>query len=302
MPKRKVPARVVEAQAKVDSGQVVMPELAEIALAAIDEPQLPSRETMDSDKMEELMESIKQLGLVQPISVQARGDRFEIMAGHRRFLAYKYLHKEFIPCFVYPEGYDGSDAVMLHENLVREELNPAQEAVFLAQLIERYKLSEDEICAKVKRSPGYVGDRVALLRGDALVFETLRAGRINFAVARMLNRFDNEEIRRYYLEHAARSGASARVVEDWLKQWRQQIAPALEAAKKATEATAALPPPENPVKCYFCGGDKDAYNLRTIWVHYWELQQIDANLKQLAEAQAQAVAASEEARKANGHA
>lgn len=262
----------------------VEPELLELAVSVIDEPGLPSRETMDSDDMQELMNSIQALGLISPIQVVRKGERFEVAAGHRRLLAHKYLHRESIRAFVYPEGYELSDAVMLHENTVREQLNPAQEAVFICQLIDKYHYTEAQLMERLKRSANYLADRVNLLRGDPMVFEYLRDGRIGFSVARVLNRFTDTEIRHYYLECATRSGATARVVEDWLDQWRTRVQPAIEAAQQQQATAEALPPAEDTMKCFLCGGGKDKFNLRNVWIHYWELDQVVSALQKQAEA------------------
>lgn len=263
-----------------------------IEMGAIAEPELPARETMDEQKMLELSESMSAIGLQQPIIVEEMSSGFRIVAGHRRFLAARRIYWTHIPALVYPAGAVDVIAVMVHENACREDLNPAQEAVWFMQLIEARHLDEAGICALTKRSPTYIGDRLALLRNDERVFEACRSGEISFAVARVLNRFKSESMRRYYLDAAIRAGTSAKVVEQWLRDYEAQtltnVAEAVE--RSTTVASVAVEDSPDKVKCMFCGGDRDPYNLVAVMIHKWELAHILKALDVRREAEAEAAA------------
>jgi ParB/RepB/Spo0J family partition protein len=272
MPKHK-PKPVTER-----NGPNVLPELLTLPLELVDEPPLPARETMDGAALSELKESMSVLGLMSPIVTVKRGKRYVTVAGHRRLLAARGLAWPEIRAFVYPEGWRFQVAAMLHENIIREELNAAQEAVFFAQLLEVHKLNEETLCAAVKRSPDYVGDRLRLLRGDEKIFAKLRDGTIALSVARILNRFTDPLMRNYYLDAAVRSGTSARVVEQWFHDWQASTLPGanLQPAPAAPGPEAPVIP--NAVACFLCGGDKDPFNLLTVYIHKWELAEIRKNL------------------------
>jgi ParB/RepB/Spo0J family partition protein len=258
---------------KAEAGE--LGELRTIPLERVADPHLPARETMDQDRLEDLKESFQQLGQLSPIVVIPRGEGFEVVAGHRRLLAARELRWPTIRAMVYPAGWVDQSAAMLHENIIRENLNAAQEAVFFAQLLEERKLDEAGLCKLVKRTPQYIGQRLDLLRKDQEVFQALRAGRISFAVARELNRFPDESIRRYHLEQAIRSGTSSRVVEQWYNDWKSYHVPTPEggyAAVPSPEAVAVEPSPG--IECFLCGGHKDPYNLISVLIHKWELIEI----------------------------
>lgn len=247
-----------------------------IEMAAIAEPELPARETMDEGKLDELSESMAAIGLQQPIIVEETTSGFRIVAGHRRFLAARRIFWKHIPALVYPAGTVDTVAVMLHENIIREDLNAAQEAVWFAQLIETYHLDEAGICALTKRSTTYIGDRLALLRNDEKIFEACRSGQITFAVARVLNRFSSESMRRYYLDAAMRSGTSAKVVEQWLRDFEAQAMSGIAEAVDGPITVSAVANPDTPdkIKCFCCGGDRDPWNLVAVMIHKWELAHI----------------------------
>lgn len=254
------------------------PKLRLIPIANIDEPALPAREAMSERGMAELVDSMQEIGLLSPLIVFEKGGRVEVVAGHRRLLAARELGWAGVPCIVHPSSFAAKDAAMLHENVVRENLNAAEEAVFIAQVMERSNLDEEGICRLMHKSPDYIADRLRLLRNDIEVFQALRRGDINLAVARELNKFSDEQMRRYYLDAAVRSGCSSRVVTQWLAEFRSQSS-----APAALEGEAPAPVEQEPAlahidQCFLCGGAKDPYNLVTVRIHRWELEELQKHL------------------------
>lgn len=251
----------------------------ELSMSLINEPPLPVRTAMDDVKMEELMGSMRVMGLLQPILVYPKGERFEIEAGHRRFLAARNLGWAEIRAIVFPDGTLIHHAALLHENAFREDMNAADEAQFYGELLELYGLDEDGLCAMVRHTPDYVADRFRLMRGDSQIFDAVRAGKIKLAVARELNKVTDETMRRYYLDQACRSGCASRVVAQWVVDWKLQGMPAPAASLPAELAEEEPRAGVAPLACEFCGGSKDPYNLISIMVHRWELDQIRAALR-----------------------
>lgn len=251
-----------------------MPEFRRVALHEIDQPTLPMRSQMDDAKLHELAANIRDVGLLQPIGIFARDGRYEIEFGHRRYLAVEKLGWPDIPALVFAPDELQNGAAMVAENTVREDVNSAEEAVFYAQLLERFGWDEATLCAKVKRSPDYIGDRLRLLRQDEQVFNAVLRDQINFSVARELNKCPDEAMRRYFLDQAIRSGTSARVVRQWIDDFRGTQQPTRVAASNADAPQPAPDQPAYRLACEFCGGDKDPYNLVHIAVHRWELAEI----------------------------
>lgn len=267
-----------KAKAAAAEGDGMTPRLMLIPLDKIVEPELPARESMDERAMAELVDSMREIGLLSPILVFERGGVYEVDAGHRRLLAARQLKWTSIPALVHDSDWDAKEAAMLHENVVREQLNAGEEAIFIAQLIEKYQLDEEGVCAMTRRSPDYIADRMRLIRGDEQVLMSLRRGEISFAVARELNKFTDETMRRYYLDAAIRAGCSSRVVTTWLNEWRsQQSMPAVVASETQAVVEQELPPVHVDA-CFFCGGAKDPYNLVTVRIHRWELEELQKRL------------------------
>jgi ParB/RepB/Spo0J family partition protein len=257
-----------------------MPKYRDIPLTEIDEPPLPARQAMDDTKLTELQGSMATIGLLHAIGVVDKDGRFEIVYGHRRYVSASVLRWETISCRVYEPSELAEGAAMLAENIFHEDLTAAEEAILFQEHRERYNLDESALCARFKVSADYLGDRLRLFRGDKTVFDALLARRINFSVARELNKCEDEGHRRYLLDIAISTGYSAAVMASHVRQWRQNTAPQAgpESPPPTTEQPA--PPPEYRQECVFCGGYKDPWAMVSVMVHKHEL---DAIQKQLAE-------------------
>jgi len=251
-----------------------MPEFKRIPLADIDEPQLPARVAMDEGKMQELAGSMAEIGLLQPISLKRVDLRYEIEAGHRRFLAAKMLKWRDIPALVFEDGELVAGAAMLAENIIREDLNAAEEAVLFAQSQDKYSLDEDGLVARFRRTPDYIADRLRLLRDDSEVFNALLGRKVNFSVARELNKCGDEAHRRYLLDAAIRGDVGARTVAGWVRDWRANTIPEAGAETATVPATLTPEQVDGTPKCIFCGGSKDPWNLVNVYIHKWELAEI----------------------------
>lgn len=261
-----------------------MAELRHIPLDDIDEPSLPARAAMDEGKLAELGSSMAQIGLLQPIIVfPVDTGRFEIEAGHRRYMCARHLGWKDIPALVFKPDELAQGAAMLAENVNREDLNAAEEALLFAQSAEKYALHEAGLVERFKKSADYIADRLRLLRDDPEVFNACLRREINFSVARELNKCDDEQQRRYFLHQAIAAGSSARVIAKWVSDFRalrQTPLSQTEAPAPAAQQPEVTVP---AVACFLCGGHLDPYNLVAVYIHKHELEKIRKEMEQLAQ-------------------
>jgi ParB/RepB/Spo0J family partition protein len=266
-----------------------MPELRKLDLVRIDEPVLPIREAMDEGKLRELADSMAADGLIQPLSIKVVRDRcgsaehpvgdgpcplctdaperYEIVAGHRRFMAAKLLGWRDIPCILFQPGELAAHSAMLAENIYREDLTTAEEALWFAELMEKENTDTDGLAALVHKSRDYVEDRLRLLRGDMEVFNALRRREIAFSVARELNKCTDEAHRRMLLDVAVKGGHSARVVTTWIANWKAGNAVAATAPVESADAQPEDSTPAFRMACMLCDAEHDPYNLEVVYVH-----------------------------------
>ncbi|MEW5994993.1 MAG: ParB/RepB/Spo0J family partition protein [Candidatus Zixiibacteriota bacterium] len=224
-----------------------------VSLSLIDEPPHCLRLKIDQDKIEELARSINKYGLRNPIHVRKIGDRFEIIEGHRRFLAHRWLGLHDIRCFIDEVDDRQTRLLSIQENIQRADLTPIEEAIQVVYMIEDMNMSIDEIARALSRSPGWVDARYHLLSWPRELIDAVQDGHLSVAACRELAAVTDEEQRKFLLDHAIKSGATQRVTQAWRQAW--------ELTRNITDPTAITPaeryqslPPLTPqIPCFGCG-------------------------------------------------
>lgn len=244
-------------------------EFRDVPIGLIDEPDNPSRTQMDEARLDELTVSIRRDGVIQPIALVRVGDRFRVIAGHRRRIAAARAGLVTMPAIVYPNEQAALDAVQYAENRFREELNAADEAIWFSELLERKCGGDvDALCELVHEKRGYVEHRLLLFQGDPEVFAKLQAGALAIGVAHQLNRCTDPQYRRYLLHQAIVGGATIAVVSGWIQDWqRQQAATNPDAAPAPAPALTSPIPETNYFTCLVCGKTDHVHLMRPRNIH-----------------------------------
>lgn len=187
-----------------------------LPLSMIDEPGGIVRLEINPDAIEELARSINEIGLLIPIGVRGRGARYEIVDGHRRYLAHKLLKRKEIPCFVRDVDDVECAVARATENLGRVDLSPVEEAATYADLRDTYNLSNDEIGKRMGKSPGVVKRRLDLLKMLPQLQKAVHLGQISYSVAEELSRLRDPGKVDYYLGYAVDHGITQAVARQWV--------------------------------------------------------------------------------------
>ncbi len=184
-------------------------------LGAILEPSHRLRESIDVERLGELADSMAAEGLHQPIGVRGPlpGTTFEIVWGHRRYLAARLLRWPQIEAKVFTPDYDPLLA-SVSENLQRADLTPMDEARAVARFVDRGE-PDAAIARLFRRSAAWVRQRRQLLTLPLDLQEGIQAGTLALSVATVLADIDHDRYRAELLSEAQRSGATSTVVEVW---------------------------------------------------------------------------------------
>jgi ParB family chromosome partitioning protein len=196
-------------------------QLKKIPLDLIDDPVMLKREDMGTE--EEIMElgkSLKELGQIQAIVLFQKGDRYGIIAGHRRVYAARRVAMLELWAEVIEGTLEQFSLMRFQENRQRLQANPYEEACFLQEMLDNFECSQVDLAGKLGVSAAYVAQRLAVLRGYAEVREALRRNEISFSQCRELMQFPDELSARQYLEITMKGGAKPEL----LRQWRNDIA------------------------------------------------------------------------------
>lgn len=192
-----------------------------IKMSLIDEPPVPDRIEILPEAINELAESIAQVGLLSPILITPRGDRYELVYGHRRYLAHKKLGLDEIEAHIRELTPEEVSLLRATENVQREDLTPIEEARTYNRMINDLGMSIEAVASKVGISPGVVRRRMSLLRMPDSFQVALHRKQVSIAVAEELWSCPDESYRDYLLEMAIEHGVTKNVARQWVQDFRK---------------------------------------------------------------------------------
>ncbi len=193
-------------------------ELRHLPVQQIQPGRYQPRTGMDPERLKELADSIRAQGLIQPIIVRPIGrDRYEIIAGERRWRAAQLADLTEVPCVVREVPDQATVAMALIENIQREDLNPLEEAAALKRLIDEFHVTHQQAAEAVGRSRAAVSNLLRLLDLSADIKTLLENRRLEMGHARALLTLPEAEARKLALA-AADNGWSVRELEERARQ------------------------------------------------------------------------------------
>ena len=188
------------------------------------------RKNFDEDALQELSESIKQFGVIQPILVQDRKDHYEIIAGERRWRAAKMAGLKEVPVIIRDYSEREIMEISLIENIQREDLNPIEEAMAYKRLLTEFNLKQDEVAERVSKSRVAVTNSIRLLKLCEKVQEMVIDEMISTGHARALLAVEDPEEQHALAQKVFDEKLSVREVEKLVKNLHKP-----EKTKKKTE-------------------------------------------------------------------
>ncbi|MBP7215693.1 MAG: ParB/RepB/Spo0J family partition protein [Candidatus Omnitrophica bacterium] len=181
------------------------------------------REDFDMEGLEDLTQSIRAKGVIQPIIVRRVGDDYELIAGERRLRAAKMLGLKEIPIIVREASDEDSLELALIENVQRESLNPIEEARAFKFLIEKFSITQDRIGEILGKSRVSVTNTLRLLTLPQEIQDDIRRKKISFAHGRALLEVENENEQRRLNQEIITKGLSVRELETIIKMHRPKM-------------------------------------------------------------------------------
>ena len=168
------------------SGTTEQGEIRMLRLSQVDPNRSQPRQKFEEEALEELADSIRQFGVLQPILVKKNGSRYEIIAGERRWRASRKAGLREIPAIIRDYSNQETVELSLIENIQRENLNPIEEAKAFKRLLDEFGLRQEDLAARVSKSRTAITNAVRLLKLDERVQEMVVDNRISMGHARAL--------------------------------------------------------------------------------------------------------------------
>ena len=193
------------------------------------------RMSFDQEALEELADSIRTLGLIQPITVRRKDDgRYQIISGERRFRACRMAGMEMIPAYIRAANDQGRLELAIVENIQRENLDPIEVAMSYQRLIDECSLTQEQMAIRVGKKRASVTNFLRLLKLPAKIQHDLKVGLLSVGHAKVLLGVEDRNLQEYLCDLVIKDGLSVRQLED-------KIAKLSEPKKRAQEEAQDLP-------------------------------------------------------------
>lgn len=196
------------------------------------------RKLFDDEGLEELSRSIKDYGILNPLSVRLRGSRYELVAGERRLRAARLAGLREVPCILLDVNMEDASLIALVENLQRRDLDFIEEANGINQLIRMFGMSQEEAARRIGKSQSAVANKLRLLRLPPDVLEALRQNGLTERHGRALLRLPDGERQRAALLYIIDNGLTVAATDAYIDALLQEPEP--EAPKPGSRRTFVL--------------------------------------------------------------
>ena len=185
------------------------------------------RMSFDQEALEELADSIRTLGLIQPITVRRKNDgRYQIISGERRFRACQLSGMDMIPAYIRDTNDQGMLEMAIVENIQRENLDPIEVALSYQRLIEECNLTQEQMAVRVGKKRATVTNSLRLLKLPAKIQHDLKVGLLSVGHAKVLLGIDDVKLQEYLCDLVIKEDMSVRQLEEKLKKMSESRKPA----------------------------------------------------------------------------
>jgi ParB/RepB/Spo0J family partition protein len=242
-------------------------KLIKIPLDRIKDPERPLRTDLRPESVDELVFSIKEVGIIQPLVVCKNGESYEVIAGHRRLLAAGLAGLTEAPCIVVNSTGLEKEVLKMHENIAREDINPIDWAIQLDYLKSQYKVSNAKIAEMMHFSEAWVSQHLEILNYPVEVLDAIKGGKLSFSAARELAQIKDPVKRKVYVGAGVKSGVTPDQAANWRREanapvYQNDTTPG-ENLDQSGQKEYKIPLPI----CAVCGTDIKYEDLLTLQIH-----------------------------------
>lgn len=194
------------------------PKYSTIPVDRIADPETPMRTDMTPESVADLVASIRQVGIIEPLVVVKKGDDYEVVAGHRRLFAAGIADVTQVPCIVHEVSGMELEMLKLHENMGRAEISAVDWATHLNYLRQTYKVSNIKIAEMLGVSVSWIDQHLAILGYPESLRTALARGELSFSSARELSAITDKRTQEVYINHAVKGGVTPTLAAQWKRQ------------------------------------------------------------------------------------
>jgi ParB family chromosome partitioning protein len=246
---------------------MVLEKIELVKLDQIDRPAKIAREAIDPEKVRELAESIREVGLLEPVLLRPSNGRFEMVAGDRRYLAHKLLGLKEIKAII--KKLDDRETVIVRgiENLQRENLTPSEEGAFYVALKEEGGLTIKEVARRTGKTEKTVSRLIWFSKFPEDVRRAVDSKQVSLNVLEILAEVEDLDMFKYFFDMATGSGISSTVARLWIDDYLKTKAGTFY-AESGGSPSGSVPVEVKPVflTCEVCFNPCDISKIRSLMV------------------------------------
>ncbi len=175
------------------------------------------RMSFATEAMQELADSIRTFGLIQPITVRRKGDKYQIISGERRYRASIMAGMDMIPAYIRDASEQGMLEMAIVENIQRENLDPIEVAMSYQRLMDECSLTQEQMADRVGKKRASVANQLRLLKLPAKVQHDLKVGLVSVGHAKVLLGVEDPETQEMLCDLIVKGGLSVRQLEEKIK-------------------------------------------------------------------------------------
>lgn len=212
----------------------VVGNIVELELSAIEINPFQPRSNFNEESLQELASSIKELGVIQPITVRKVDfNKYQLISGERRLRASKIAGLEVVPAYIRIANDNDSLTMALVENIQRHDLDPIEIALSYQRLIDEIQLTQEQMSERVGKKRSTIANYLRLLKLDPIIQTGIRDGFISMGHGRAIITIDDHDVQSDIYQKIVSQNLSVRETEALVKNYQESLKPKAVNAKKA---------------------------------------------------------------------
>lgn len=197
-----------------------MSKITHINLSDLSMPDFEAHKQVSDDHIAEITQSIKEIGIIEPIIVRKKDKSYEIIAGCIRYRCAKIAGLKSAPCIILSLDDKAAEVMKIHENIKRIPLDHVDQGNTFVMMRDKFLMTENDISAIVGKSIAYISQHISLVSHDEELIRAVRDKRISFSQARELMKVDDRSERHRLLRFCENEGATVEVLKNWIKDYK----------------------------------------------------------------------------------
>ena len=193
-----------------------------INLSDLEFPEFEAHQEVNEDTLRELSDSIKDIGIIEPLIVRKVNKHFEVVAGCLRFRAAVIGGLKAAPCIILSINDEQAEIIKLHENIKRVNLDHIDQGNTFIMMRKKFDMTEEQIAARVGKSISYVSNHISLVTQDTELTAAVKSNSISFSQARELLQIKDISTRKQLMNYCQDDGATITVLRQWIKEYKDQ--------------------------------------------------------------------------------